>query len=99
MYCTRRWSNRFHVDILHFVAWKDLIKDSKSRKMHDLDCHNLYFFGDRIFKVGLLSRPTNAQHIYIYIYIYINCILYTVSTAACFGTSAPSSDSLILLLC
>jgi hypothetical protein len=41
----------------------------------------------------LLSRTTNAKH------IYINNTLHTVSTATCFDASASSSGSLILLLC
>jgi hypothetical protein len=38
----------------------------------------------------LLSRPTNAQHIYIHTHthIYINNVLYIVSTATCFDASA-----------
>jgi len=42
---------------------------------------------------SLLSRSTNAQH------IYINNILYIISTPTYFNASASSSGSLILLLC
>ena len=41
---------------------------------------------------SLLSRPTNAQYIYMFIYL---CI---VSTPTCFNASASSSGILILLL-
>jgi len=46
---------------------------------------------------SLLSRPTNAQLIYIYIYIYINNISHYVSNPTCFNASASSLGSLILL--
>jgi len=41
---------------------------------------------------NLLSRPTNAQH------VYIN-ILYIVSTPTCFDAFALTSGSLVLLFC
>ena len=44
---------------------------------------------------SLLSRPTNAQHIY----IYINNISHYVSSPTCFNATASSSGSLILLFC
>jgi hypothetical protein len=46
---------------------------------------------------SLLFTPTKAQHIYIY--TYINNILYNISTATRFNTSASSSGSFILLFC
>ena len=42
---------------------------------------------------NLLSKPTNAQH------IYINNILHIVSIPTCFNASASSSGSLNLVLC
>jgi len=44
----------------------------------------------------LLSRLTNAQHIYLYI---LKNILYVLSTPACFDEPASSLECLILLLC
>jgi hypothetical protein len=42
----------------------------------------------KLFAYFLLSRPTNAQH------IYINNILHIISTITCFDASASSSGSL-----
>jgi hypothetical protein len=54
---------------------------------------------------SLLFIQTNGQHTHTralthtHIYTYISDILYTVSTPTCFDAHAPSSGSLILLLC
>jgi hypothetical protein len=69
---------------------KDLVGKMGSASYKALQ--TLYFFTKFNCNKSLLSRPTNAQH------IYINNILYIVNTPTCFDKPASSSASLILLL-
>ena len=69
---------------------KDLVGRMGSASSKAL--HKFFFFTKFNYNKSLLSRPTNAQH------IYINNILYIVNTPTCFDKPAASSGSFILLI-
>jgi hypothetical protein len=84
---------------IYLQNWSHLTPDSQkdlAGKMGSPSSKALqkfYFFTKFNYNKSLLSRPTNAQH------IYINNILFIVNTPTCFNKPASSSGNLFLLLC